>query len=166
MIASGGALRILLALSAATLVAACSPIAQAPEPTPLPDPMACRDASEHIDADVKVRQSPQLKIVEELACYYGERSTVTKASCSIPLDVEEIGGRDGDDTYGLRNGSVAALISAATYGDELGHQTLMYRITRGLGEKDTDDCLQGIQDLPHSFETLVRAIRNLRNYGY
>jgi hypothetical protein len=125
------------ALAVAVGLTACSP--EAPDSTPMPDVIvACKDAWTHID--VRIRQSPRLQKVETLVCYYGIDHFVTKSSCSIPVDIDEIGRSNGENDYGLKDNTVAAIIFTSTYDVSIGGQWITYHVNFLHEIEDTDIC--------------------------
>jgi hypothetical protein len=82
------------------------------------------------------------------------------------LIFQKCGGKFGDESYGLKDNTIIALMSASSYGSSLGDKQILYRINTIHEIKDTDSCIQGIHDLPKEFNDLVDDMGALKAAGY
>ena len=125
----------------------------------------CQNVDANIEKQKGVRPSPELQLVEKLACYYGASIATYENVCSIPV-YPPVYFKDGTETYGLKDGTAAQLIDAESYGNRQSFNVTLWMTARGIDSHDQDTCFRKIHDVPESFEALVSLTRRLKNSGY
>jgi hypothetical protein len=152
---------VVLALVSLLLVACNEPSVTSDFPS-----ASCEDVASSIERQPKVKRSHRLDIVEQLACHYGIEEAAEESTCSIPTDVPEFGGKNTEESYGLKDETFIEILHSIAYGNNIEQQVIMWRISHHGEIHDTDSCLNAMHDVPEYFDNLTSAARSLSRYGY
>jgi len=108
---------------------------------------------------VYVKPSVELAAVETLACSLGVRNWLAQVRCSVPYEAPELFRlADGRvNTYGLKDGTQALLLSAYDYGQKLGSD-FTNDLLKNLSAPvvDLTACLAQTWNIPNLYKVFVR----------